>query len=436
MTSAAIFLPNPCEQVRTTCRQWMEEEPFVGHWLGATSATNPTPSTAGRRSVKIHPEHIPRLAQDILERKRSSPTWIEWDEEKWHYSGDSYCGSLAQKKERIAMYILALDAINFCFWPPRSDQSKHEINPLEYDHLAVALKHLAETDDDHQKQPGDDGTGEGGGGDHSNNNNIQSSSIVQSEATYAFSPSKLAQMTPEKMQALLEPYLKGQELDNIATRAHLWKELGTSLLEHFHGSATCLLAASENNAPQLVKLMTSHFPGFRDATVTEDATGSSSDPSSKVFFFLKRAQIFVGDVNAALKLGLSGMDQLTTFADYRVPQILRHFEILEYAPESLACQVDEGREILAGSYDELSIRAATVVAVEDLVEYLNSQCHPLPDDSSAPSDAASTITTGESAKGTPFFTAMGVDWYLWQVGERMHQQGAMKPFHKVRTTFY
>jgi hypothetical protein len=402
---------------------------------GGTLGTRPL----ARRDLH---HHIPRLAQDILDRKRTSPSWIEWDEEKWHYSGDSYCGSLAQKKERIALYILALDAINFCFWPPRSDQSKHEINTLEYDHLAVALKHLAETDDDHhQQQPGEDGTGEGGGGDH-NNSNIQSSSIAQSEATYAFSPFNLAQMTPDKMQALLEPYLKGQQLDNIATRAHLWKELGTSLLEHFHGSATCLLATSENNAPQLVKLMTTHFPGFRDAIVTGDGDApggsSSSHPSRKVFVFLKRAQIFVGDVNAALKLGLSGMDQLTTFADYRVPQILRHFEILEYAPESLACQVDEGREIPAGSYDELSIRAATVVAVEDLVEYLNRQCHPHPqDDASSPSDAdSSTMTTGDTTQGNPFFTAMGVDWYLWQVGERMHQQGAMKPFHKVCTTFY
>lgn len=424
MTSAAIFLQNPCEQVRTTCRQWMEEEPVVSSWLGETSMTNPNPTTSGRRSVKIHPEHIPRLAQDILDRKRSSPSWIVWDEEKWHYAGDSYFGSLARKKERIALYIFALDAINFCFWPPRADQCEHEINPLEYDHLAVALKHLAEADD-HQAADGTESASLGGGDD--NNDNSQSSSIVQSEATYAFSPSNLAQMTPEKMQALLEPHLQGQELDNMAIRALLWKELGTSLLEHFHGSATCLLAASENNAPQLVKLVTTHFPGFRDAIATEDAMGSSHPT-----IFLKRAQILVGDVNAALKLGFSGMDQLTTFADYRVPQILRHFEILEYAPESLACQVDEGQEILAGSYDELSIRAATVVAVEDLVEYLN-HCHHQDDDS--PSDNAGS-TTGEKAKGTPFFTAMGVDWYLWQVGERMHQQGAMKPFHKVRTTFY
>mmetsp|Transcript_51553 Transcript_51553/g.57583 ORF Transcript_51553/g.57583 Transcript_51553/m.57583 type:complete len:108 (-) Transcript_51553:342-665(-) len=34
------------------------------------------------------------------------------------------------------------------------------------------------------------------------------------------------------------------------------------------------------------------------------------------------------------------------------------------------------------------------------------------------------------------YTDVTVDWYLWQVGERMHQDGLMKPFHKVRTYFY
>lgn len=133
---------------------------------------------------------------------------------------------------------------------------------------------------------------------------------------------------------------------------------------------------------------------------------------------MKRAQIFVGDVNAALKLGLSGMEKLTTFADYRVPQILRHKGALVYS-QGLASRVDERTELPKGSCDEVSIRAATVVAVEELVAMLNK--------SNNINDAA---TTDEP------FTDVTVDWYLWQVGERMNQEGSMKPFHKVRTHFY
>ena len=105
--------------------------------------------------------------------------------------------------------------------------------------------------------------------------------------------------------------------------------------------------------------------------------------------------------------------KLTTFADYRVPQILRHKGVLEYLP-SLAKKVDQEQEIEKGSYDEISIRASTVVAVEELVKFLNEK---------------------HNTKETPF-TDVTVDWYLWQVGERMNQEGKMKPFHRVRTHFY
>jgi hypothetical protein len=345
---------NPCQNVRTTCKRWMEQE---------------------ERSVRIRKEHLPRLAKDILEKKKNSPSWIEWDEEKWHYSGVGYQGSESQKRERVALYILALDAINFCFWPQRNGEKEN--NKMEYHHLAIALKKMAEADDD----PAD----------------------AAPKFGYAFSPRNLASMTPEKMESLLEPHLEGHYLDNISKRSSLWNELGTSLLEIFDGSATQLLVAGRGHAPNLVDLITTHLPGFRDQVLLD----------GEQIWFLKRAQIFAGDVNAALNLGLSGMDDLTTFADYRVPQILRHFDILEYSP-SLGQIVDTEQEIVAGSTDEISIRAATVTAVDDLVEYLNS--------------------TDECKQDT--FTAVTVDWYLWQVGERMHQERALKPFHKVRTHFY
>jgi len=141
---------------------------------------------------------------------------------------------------------------------------------------------------------------------------------------------------------------------------------------------------------------------------------------------LKRAQIFVGDVNAALNLKLGGMERLTTFADYRVPQILRHWGILEYAPgpTGLGAKVDRQVELDSGSCDEISIRAATVVGVEELVKLLNER------------ETDAGAGAGADANNKTVFTDVTVDWYLWQVGERMHQEGVMKPFHKVRTHFY
>lgn len=365
---------NPCEKVRESCRRWTAEEECS--WDGGK----------GRRSVKIRKENLHQLASDILQKKKESPKWIEWDEENWHYSAGQHIGSESQKKERVALYILALDAINFCFWPPRDGEKKN--NPLEYDTLAVALKKIAEIDDSDASQQ------------------IHSSSdkIARCSPTYAFSPKNLAAMTPDKMHSLMKPYLGSHYLDNIEKRSQLWKEVGEVLLTNFDGSATQLLTRANINAGNLVELVFRFFPGFRDEVDLDD----------NQITFLKRAQIFVGDINASLKLGLKGMEKLTTFADYRVPQILRHFDIMEYSP-ALAAVVDSETEIQKDSTDEISIRAGTVTAVEELVTFLNSR------------------NTSSDNEG---FTSVNVDWYLWQVGERMHQEGRMKPFHRVKTHFY
>jgi hypothetical protein len=358
--------------------------------------------------VTLRLENLPRLASNILERNcQSGKTWIEWDEENWHYTGVNYEGSESRRKERVVLYLLTLDAINFCFWPERG--SVKTINPLEYDTLALALKKMAETDD--KKKRG------------SNGNDF---AIIVSEDTYAFSPKRLAEMTPERLQSSLEPHLKGHYLDNITKRSELLNEVGEGLLKNFNGSATRLLGQAEGKAPKLVELILKHFIGFRDI-------------SYRGVWFLKRAQIFVGDINAALNLELLGMDELTTFADYRVPQILRHFDILEYAP-ALAIKVDSWEEIEVDSIEELSIRAGTVRAVEELVMYLNGKLE-------KGGDKPFTDVAGKLlvmpfvflfciSDIPPLFFCLPVDWYLWQVGERMNQESQLKPFHKVRTQFY
>jgi len=340
----------------------------------------------GRRSVRIRLDKLMELAEEILVQKANTNTnkedssWIEWDEEGWHYNGAGFEGTQAEKRERVALYLLALDAINFCFWPVHEKNTANDkdtdssvTNLLEYDHLAMAMKKMAEAD-------------------HGN-----------SDIGYVFSPSNLASMDADKMTSLFESCLDPNQypLPNIQKRASLWKEIGEILLEKFQGSASALLEAADGDAPKLVELIATSFPGFRDEVHME---------TKQRIVFLKRAQIFVGDVNAALNLELRRMDKLTTFADYRVPQILRHKGALEYAP-CLASRVDQYREIQRNSNDEISIRAATVVAVEKLVGFLNQKT----------SDA---------------FTDVTVDWYLWQVGERMNQEGTMKPFHRVRTQFY
>jgi hypothetical protein len=403
-TTTSSNFSNPCDLVRSTCRQWIEEN-------------------EKQTLVKIRHDKIPTLAYEILQSKKKEiadkdntanqatattkpsssnndngeDNWIEWDSEEWHYNGIGFKGTESQRQERVALYLLALDAINFCFWPTTDStttSSTGEDNLLEYEHLAMALKGLAEED-------------------HANKD--------YSMKEYAFSPNNLATMTKEKMTNSLQPYLK-HTIPNTRKRVELWNEIGTVLLSKYNGSIMELLQCANNNASKVVELVASSFPGFQDEVYR----------NTQRYVFLKRAQIFVGDINAALQLNLDGMDQLTTFADYRVPQILRHWNVLEYSP-TLAGKVDSKIEIDAGSVEEISIRAGTVVAVEELVKVLNQiQTNGTKDENNS---LNKTTPTTESDQNI-VFTDVTVDWYLWQVGERMNQEGLMKPFHRVRTHFY
>ena len=87
--------------------------------------------------------------------------------------------------------------------------------------------------------------------------------------------------------------------------------------------------------------------------------------------------------------------------------------MLEYN-EDLSKAVDEERIILAGSADEISIRTATVVVVDELVVAVNKKLdHP-----------------------EKMLNAVRMDWYLWQVGEKMDWDDKLKPHHRTRTIFY
>jgi hypothetical protein len=287
----------------------------------------------------------------------------EWDADGWHYTAVGYHGD--ERTERIALYILALDTINFCFWPHPTSM---ETNSLEYDHLAIALTKLAETNYD------DDGV-------------------------YFFSPSHLSALTPERMQASLTPHLQGHHLPNLSERCRLWNELGHALLASpLNGSVLTLLNMSQFDGPHLVHLLIRYVPGFRDEAIWR----------GRWVALYKRAQIAVGDLNAALDLQLTNMDQLTTFADYRVPQVLRNVGVLEYS-EDLQIKVDSLEEL--ESEEELSIRAGTVVAVDELVARMNSA-------------------------GSKNMTAIKLDWHLWQVGEKLNVEGKLRPHHRVNTIFY
>ena len=268
-------------------------------------------------SVAIHAPSLAAFAAELLGAASPPPPPFA----EWHYTDDVPAGG-----ELTARYCLALDALNFCFWPSPA--------PLEYDALALGLRARLRTD------------------------------------ARALDAGALAAVT----EASLAEGWTAPPLPNAPARAASLAELGRGLQQHYGGSALALVRAAASSAPALVRLLLLHFPCFNDvASYTSASTGET-----RVVHFYKRAQICVGDLWAAFGGGgsvggggggalppadFSDMHRLTAFADYRLPQLLRDRGVLTYAP-ALAAAVDAQQELPAGGAWEVEIRAATVEAVE------------------------------------------------------------------------
>lgn len=194
------------------------------------------------------------------------------------------------------------------------------------------------------------------------------------------------------------------EIPLFRSRLDHLREAGQVLLKYFEGDVVKLIKLAEKSAERLVKLIVTYFPSFRDEAVYE----------GRRVFFWKRAQIFVFDLYSTFSgKGLGefyDIDVLTAFADYKLPQVLRHLGILEYS-EELSKTVDNRIMIKPGSLEEVEIRAATVQGVEFLrqeIENLSGVSQSIP--------------------------AAKVDQFLWFLGQE--DEFRSKPYHLCRTIFY
>ncbi len=122
--------------------------------------------------------------------------------------------------------------------------------------------------------------------------------------------------------------------------------------------------------------------------------------------FMKRAQIVPADLAGAGLESFPDLDALTCFADYKLPQVLRHLDAIEYSTE-LARRIDGWEELRAGEPAEVEIRAVTVVAVEEIADALRERGRPL--------------------------RTFEVDWLLWGLAQHTYP---MRPHHRTRTRYY
>lgn len=178
----------------------------------------------------------------------------------------------------------------------------------------------------------------------------------------------------------------------IEQRVKFLRALGLSLLEKPH----LIEELSRNRTPLQTAFALSRLPGFGDVCYSHQLR----------LPFLKRAQLLAADlVSLTGDVETQDMGELTAAADYKLPQILRHYGVLQYA-QPLAEAVDSQCELIAGSEAEVEIRLGTVMAVELLKEHW--------------------------PHGLPVPRAHQIDSLLWS----RSQHTAMKPYHRCRTVYY
>jgi hypothetical protein len=208
----------------------------------------------------------------------------------------------------------------------------------------------------------------------------------------------LAEMTP----AVLGRVLRGDEvIPLLDERVAALREVGRGLLERDGGQFVRTIERAGRSAPGLALLLAREFKSFADVARYRDHE----------VVFLKRAQICCGDLHGAAAGAawgeLADLDQLTAFADYKVPQVLRELGIIAYS-EELADLIDRRQLLPPGSEAEVEIRAATLWGVEYLRRALADR--------------------GIERR------ALELDWQLWELGQSLPADA--RPYHLTRTIFY
>lgn len=315
------------------------------------------------RDVAIDHAAIERTTQRLVENWGDPPAW----DDTLHYRGIP---------AETAGWIVALDAINFCFWAQGDDPGVRwratwrGTTHNGYDALAAAL-HRAVVDDGYP----------------------------------VWDAGWLHELSLDTVSHMLRGDDGDPPIPLLRERLMCLRDLGYPRDQQARRPADIAIDA-RGSAERIVRLVLRRYPMFEDIAVWQRPNGDAIRVPLH-----KRAQILAADLAGALagtELTITrDLDQLTAFADYKVPQVLRQLGILRYAPD-LAERIRRLERIPGNSPEEVAIRAATVQACELLV--------------TAIVDAGRHTTASE------------LDWRLWSLGQSLPDN--VEPYHRTVTVFY
>ena len=193
------------------------------------------------------------------------------------------------------------------------------------------------------------------------------------------------------------------EIPLLKERLSMLRSLGAYISSGYNGSFTAFVERANWDAVKLVEMLADEMP---------DVFNDEETYNGSLVRFYKRAQLVPSHLHELWLLGVSerdmtNLDKLTALADYKVPQVLRKYGVIQYDTE-LTQKIDSEIELANGSDEEIEIRAVTVWAVELLTQRLN----------------------GNGIKTN----ALEVDHALWFRGRQKLADD--RPYHRTRTVWY
>ncbi len=324
-----------------------------GDPLGVLSSTRAAVEQG--EAAWINLEQVERLSDRWAQEaalQNSLPTW----DTRYHF----YDGT-----ERTVNWLLLLDALNFCFWAEKGQPRwtvEYQGETLNgYWAEAAALKRAVE------------------------------------EGLPLWDAEYLSTISADTLTHIFRGSGTIPLFEQRVTNA---REVGRVLLARYQGQFVHAIEEAEYSAVKLALLLVRDFPSFNDV----------ASYHAREIKFYKRAQILVADIHSAFtgqKWGaFADLNALTIFADYKLPQVLRHYNVISYYT-TLAQRIDNQELLPAGCTEEVEIRAVTIWACELLRRAMQRRGHPL--------------HTAE------------IDQKLWLAGQ---QSSEMRPYHRTRTIFY
>lgn len=188
----------------------------------------------------------------------------------------------------------------------------------------------------------------------------------------------------------------------LKQRWRMLREVASILVREYGGSVKTFIEKHGREVNHLRDSIVKILPSFSDEALYK---------GHKVLFH-KRAQILIADIYHLLGgkepfADFENVIDLTAGADYKLPQILRRYGILVYEND-LARKVDNETPLVAGSEEEVEIRANTIWAVECI--------------------RAKAYERGKT------LSSSDINDHLWLSTQKKHSDD--KPYHLTRTTAY